>query len=95
MEYGKLLYNTGKYDESLCVLSDFVRLCSDNRKNLSKVILALWNIFSINIIQNKWSEAFNTVEQLKNTIEILREYYEEDFKKINIESVNIYDIIID
>ena len=86
MEYSKILYEKGNYSESKTILTDFFRFSFENKKNLSKLILALSTILSINILENNWSEIFSTFNHIKNSIDLLKNNIEE-FKKIHAESV--------
>ena len=87
LEYSKILYEKGNYSESKTLLSDFFRFSFENKKNLSRTILALWTILSINILDNNWTEIFSNFNHIKVLIELLKNNLEEEFKKINTESV--------
>jgi hypothetical protein len=87
LEYSKILYEKGNYSESKTILSDFFRFSFENKKNLSRTILALWTILSINILDNNWTEIFSTFNHIKILIELLKNNLEEEFKKIHAESV--------
>jgi len=87
LEYSKILYEKGNYTESKTILSDFFRFSFENKKNLSKTILALWTILSINILDNNWNEIFSTFDHIKTSVDLLKNNLEEEFRKINTESV--------
>jgi hypothetical protein len=89
LEYSKILYEKGNYSEAKTILSDFFRFSFDNKKNLSKIILALWTILSINIQEESWPEIFSTFNHMKLSIELLKNNLEEEFKKVNSETVII------
>lgn len=90
LEFSKILYEQGKYTESKELFSDFSKVYQGNKKNISKVILALWMIYSISIIQNNNSDAISTFILIKQTINILKTNFEEEFKNINFDSVKIF-----
>jgi translation initiation factor 3 subunit E len=92
LKYGKLLYELGKYSDAKLILSDYYKIGLDSKKNLSKVILAIWIVLAINILTNNWNEVLENIEQLKLTIEHLKESLEEDFKKANLDSGEKLDI---
>jgi len=93
LEYSKILYEKGNYSESKTLLSDFFRFSFENKKNLSRTILALWTILSINILDNNWTEIFSNFSHIKVLIELLKNNLEEEFKKTNTESVKLNFII--
>lgn len=88
LEYANVLYETGKYEDSKTILADLFRMSMDNKKNLSKVILALWKLYAMNILSGNWNETLNTFDQIKNVISTLRNSLEDEFKKSNNDSVN-------
>ena len=88
LEYSNILYETGRYAESKMILSDLFRINKDNKKNLPKTILALWKIFSINILTDNWIEILSNFENIQKTISNLKINLEEEFKKVNIDAVN-------
>lgn len=93
LEYGKLAYDNGRYEEAKLILRDFYRMSIQNKKNAAKVILALWLIYSINFITGNWNDLFTTFVELKSCIDLLKDNLEEEFKKINVESVRkLYNI---
>ena len=87
LEYANVLYENGRYAESKDVLSEIYKIYYDNKKNLSKVILALWKLFAINILLNDTQGALATFSQIQSHIALLKTSLEEEFRQHNIESV--------
>ena len=87
LEYSNVLYETGRYAESKEILSEVFKIYHDNKKAQSKVILALWKLFSINILLNDTQGFLATFSQIQAHIEILKTSMEEELKKVNVEYV--------
>jgi hypothetical protein len=87
LEYGKIIYELGRYEEAKQILNEFYKITS--KRNISKAIMALWIIFSINVLTENWTDLTNTFNELRSAIEALKDTLEEEFKKINLESVKI------
>lgn len=89
LEFTRLLYEQGKYDDAKRILTDYYKITKENKKNTDKLILALWILFSIEIILGKIEDIIYTFDIIKNSIEEVKENLEEQFKKINIESETV------
>jgi hypothetical protein len=63
-------------------MSNFYRICLE-KKNISKVILALWLLYLINVLSSKWDEVYQTIDLIKINLDILGENFDESLKKIN------------
>jgi hypothetical protein len=87
LEYGRLIYETGRYDEARIILMEFFKISYNNRKNLNKALLGIWLVFAIDILEKNWERSLKTFNLIKDSIENLKLSLEEDFKKINFESV--------
>jgi hypothetical protein len=85
LEYGRLIYETGRYEEAKQVLKEFYNI--SHKRNMSKAIMALWLLFSINMLTENWNEAISTFLQIREAIETIREGLEEEFRKTNFEAV--------
>jgi hypothetical protein len=70
-------------------LSELIKISQDNKKNLSKAIMALWKLFSMDVLVGDWKETFGTFNEIQNTIEALKNNLEEEYKKTNADSVKI------
>jgi hypothetical protein len=70
-------------------LSELIKISQDNKKNLSKAIMALWKLFSMDVLVGDWKETFGTFNDIQNTIEALKNNLEEEYKKTNADSVKI------
>jgi hypothetical protein len=68
-------------------LSELIKISQDNKKNLSKAIMALWKLFSMDVLVGDWKETFGTFNDIQNTIEALKNNLEEEYKKTNADSV--------
>lgn len=89
LEYGKSLYETGRYDEAKQILNGLSVMCLKNKKVISAAILALWIVFSVNILTNSNAESLTTFGELSYSIQLLKESLDEDVRKINFDSVKI------
>jgi hypothetical protein len=69
------------------ILSELLKISLENKKNLSKAILALWKLFSMNILLGEWKETFSTFNQIQVAVDALRQNLEEEFKKLTADSV--------
>ncbi len=87
MEYGNILYERGDYSQAKEILCDFYKISHDNKKNISKVILALWKIYAINILNDNWEELIINFNSLRNVIQNLKLNLDEEIKKTNSDSV--------
>ena len=84
------MYDSGRYEEARVLLTEFYKISFQNKKNLSKALLGLWNVFSIDIMSSDWEIIIGTFNQIKQSIELLKDILEEEFRKINFESVIYY-----
>jgi hypothetical protein len=82
-----LLFETGKYQEAKKILLAFNNITSNNKRTINFRILSLFTIFTINILTFESDEIFATLKNLQNAIEDLKIFLEEEFKKVNFESV--------
>jgi hypothetical protein len=87
LEYGRLIYESGRYEEARIVLFEFFKISHQNKKNLSKALLGLWLVLAIDFINNDWGKIISTFNLIKDSIEEFKNTLDEDFKKINFESV--------
>ncbi len=87
LEYGKLVYESGRYEEARIILFEFYKISYVNRKNMSKAILGLWLVLAIDYITNNWERTIDTLNLIKDSIENFKNNLEEEFRKINFESV--------
>jgi hypothetical protein len=87
LEYGRLIYETGRYEEARIILLEFFKISFHNKKNLSKALLGLWLVLAIDFIGNNWDRTIATFNLIKDSIEDFKNILEDDFKKINFESV--------
>ncbi len=87
LEYGRLIYEAGRYEEARIILIEFYKISFHNKKNLNKAILGLWLVLAIDFIENNWERTIYTFNLIKDSIEQFKSILEEDFKKINFESV--------
>jgi hypothetical protein len=86
LEYAKILYDTGRYEDSKQILSGFIKLSGENKKNLSKIILALCMAFNCNVMLANKQEVYPTFSQTRRAVDHLKENLDEEFKKLNFES---------
>lgn len=87
LEYARLLYSTGRYEEASSLLLGFLKLVPQNEKNLSKITLALSMLLSINVLVKNFSGIKENILAIKGYIEKLKEAVDEEIKKTNFESV--------
>jgi len=84
LEYCKLLYDNGRFEQAHKVAFDIHLICSRNDTTLPKALLALWLIFCIKISTNV--EMLSTFKLISSLTDQFREKMEEDLKKFNFES---------
>jgi hypothetical protein len=85
LEYGRIIYESGRYEEAKLILNEFYKIC--HRRNVSKAIMALWILFSINVLTENWRDLTTTFNQLREAIEFLKSSLEDEFKKTNFDAV--------
>ena len=90
LEYGRLVYETGRYEEARVILMEFYKISFQNRKNLSKALLGLWLVLAIDIVINDWEKIIATFKTIEQSIELFKKNLDEDFRKINFESVKYF-----
>jgi hypothetical protein len=82
LEFGRIVYNNGRYEESKTVMTNFYKICVE-KKNISKALLALWLIFLINVLDSNWDEVYETLDLITFNIDNLGDNLDESMKKIN------------
>jgi hypothetical protein len=86
LEYGRIIYETGRYEEAKLALEEFYKI--SHKRNISKAIMALWVLFSINVLTENWSDLTTTFNQLREAINALKTSLEDEFRKTSFESVS-------
>lgn len=89
LEYSKILYETGRYSEAKFILQNFVKVIGDNKKYLSLLILSKWSVLCVDFLEGNFSDAKKDFEKVNNLIDDLKSSYDEEFKKMNTDSVII------
>ena len=92
LEYGRLIYESGRYEEARVILFEFFKISFQNKKNLSKAILGLWLVLAIDFIKNDWEKIISTFNLIRDSIEEFKNTLDEEFKKINFESVIVFNL---
>ena len=87
--YAKKLYNSLEFDKARNLLTSFIKLNKFVNKNLSKIIYALYLLYSINVLTKQEGKIIekNFIEIL-NSLEHLKDYLDTEFKKTNFDSVD-------
>jgi len=88
LEYSKILYETGRYSEAKFILQNFVKVIGDNKKHLSLLILSKWTVLCVDFLEGNFSDAKKEFEKVNNLVDDLKSSYDEEFKKMNTDSVN-------
>jgi hypothetical protein len=58
---------------------------------MSKAIMALWKLFSMDVLVGNWNESITNFNEIQSAIEALKINLEEEFKKTSADSVkNIF-----
>lgn len=90
LEYGKLLYDTGRYSEAREIFENFIKIVGDNKKYTSKLILSLWKIICVDFIQEDYSKIKDNFELYIKLVNELKSQNEEELKKTYIDPVRIF-----
>jgi len=87
--YAKKLYDSLEFDKARNLLTSFIKLNKFVNKNLSKIIYALYLLYSINVLTKQEGKIIekNFIEIL-NSLEHLKDYLDTEFKKTNFDSVD-------
>ena len=87
--YAKKLYNSLEFDKARNLLTSFIKLNKIVNKNLSKIIYALYLLYSINVLTKQEGKIIekNFIEIL-NSLDHLKDYLDSEFKKTNFDSVD-------
>ena len=88
LEYGKILYETGRYTEAKFILVNFLNVIGDNKKHLSKLIMSQWTVLCVDFLNGEFSEAKKNFEKVNVLVDELKASYDEELKKTNSDSVN-------
>jgi hypothetical protein len=91
LEYGRLVYESGRYEEARVILMEFYKISFKNRKNLSKALLGLWLVLAIDIVRNDWEKIISSFITIKESIELFKNTLDDEFRKINFESVIFFN----
>ena len=87
--YAKKLYDSLEFDKARNLLSSFIKLNKIVNKNLSKVIYALYLLYSINVLTKQDGKIIEkNVIDILNSLEHLKDYLDTEFKKTNFDSVD-------
>ena len=89
LEYGKVLYDTGRYTEAKDIFQNFMKIVGDNKKYTSKLILSLWKIICVDFINEDLSQIKNNFELFVKLVDELNSQNEEENKKTYIDQVKI------
>ena len=87
--YVKKLFDNLELNKAKDILTSFIKLNKIVNKNLSKIIYALYLLYSINILSNQDSKIIekNFIGILKS-LEHLKEHLDSEFRKTNFDSVD-------
>ena len=87
--YAKKLYDSLEFDKARNLLSSFIKLNKIVNKNLSKVIYALYLLYSINVLTKQDGKIIekNFIDIL-NSLDHLKDHLDTEFKKTNFDSVD-------
>jgi hypothetical protein len=87
--YVKKLFDNLELNKAKDILTSFIKLNKIENKNLSKIIYALYLLYSINILSNQDSKIIekNFIGILKS-LEHLKEHLDSEFRKTNFDSVD-------
>ena len=89
LDFAKRLFDSGKYDKAKSILYAYAMLNESNKKNISKGIFAFYLIYSINIVTKQSPKTIeNSFIQILAGVEKLKNHLDEEFKKLNFESVD-------
>lgn len=89
IDYAKKLFDSGKHDKAKSILYSFAMLNEGNKKNLSKGIFAFYLIYSLNIATKQQPKTIEgSFNQILSGVEKLKFYLDEEYKKINFDSVD-------
>ena len=89
IDLAKRLFDSGKYDKAKAILYAYAMLNESNKKNISKSIFAFYLIYSINIVTKQSPKTIeNSFIQILAGVEKLKNHLDEEFKKLNFESVD-------
>jgi len=87
LEYGKILYDTGRYLEAKNIFKNFIKITGDSKKYISKLILSLWKIICVDFIVNDFSQMKNNFELFIKLVDELKNQNEDELKKVYIDPV--------
>jgi hypothetical protein len=89
IDFAKRLFDSGKYDKAKSILYAYAMLNESNKKNISKSIFAFYLIYSINIVTKQSPKTIeNSFIQILAGVEKLKNHLDEEFKKLNFESID-------
>jgi hypothetical protein len=87
LDYGKILYETGRYLEAKKIFKNFIKITSEGKKHISKLILCLWKIICVDFIVNDFSETKINFELFIKLVDELKTQNEDELKKNYIDPV--------
>ena len=88
IDYAKRLFDNGKCEESKSILYSFAMLNEGNKKNISKGIFAFYLIYSLNIFTKQQPKMIeSSFIQILSGVDKLKAHLDEEFKKVNFDSV--------
>lgn len=90
LEYGKMLYDTGRYLEAKEIFENFIKITGDSKKFNGKLILSLWKVICVNFMVNDFSNMKANFELYVKLIDELKMQNEEELKKTYIDPVRIF-----
>ena len=87
--YAKKLYNSLEFDKARNLLTSFIKLNKIVNKNLSKIIYALYLLYSINVLTKQEGKIIEKYFiEILNSLDHLKDYLDSEFKKTNFDSVD-------
>ena len=90
LEYGKILYDTGRYLEAKNVFQNFIKITGDSKKYISKLILSLWKVICVDFIVEDLTHTKVNFELFIKLVDELKTQNEDELKKTNIDPVRLF-----
>ena len=88
IDYAKRLFDNGKCEEAKSILYSFAMLNEGNKKNISKGIFAFYLIYSLYFFTKQQSKIIESIFiQILSGVDKLKAHLDEEFKKVNFDSV--------